>query len=494
MKIGGLKFGFYYKQFLFFVLVGAISVGTYFFVFNQLGSASLADEVNLDYSKGSYQLDMEVLPDGKVKIGEHEYGNLINPTDDYDQFKYVAFSQEGVYLNQLDILVHLPQPITESQYKPRIFAVHGVGSYSDKMIDSQTIKFTALDLVPSSTFTVQLNLPASMINFPWYKKIFFGLTQMPFYFWILLSLIPLVIVLLILFYAYYKTAGSWTVKHIKEVRDNPPSDLSAAEASVIINDKIAPRAIASVFIDLAERGKINIVDHKEYFTFSKKSSLSGGLKKFESLLLSKIFAINQKTIGRTDIEFRLGKHIFSRKIAEVYLEIYNNLFKCGYFLENPLHWQNGFRRTGYLLFFVGLIGFILNIIFLSNIMSLALIWFTVIVAAGFLIKISPHLPARTKEGSAVTREWIKFKNFLDLPQPFGYTNNAQEIFEKYLSYAVAFGVEETWTRRFIDYPFRTPSWLITGRNTLLLEDLLAEIIPFVRYISLELARSQEPSA
>lgn len=489
-----LKFGFYSKQFWFFMLLGVIALGAYYFVTNQFGSASLADEVDLSTAKGSYQLDMEVLANGKVKIGDHEYSNLIKPISDYNQLKYVVFSQEGIYLNQLNVIIHLPQPITEFQYKPRTYAVHGVGSYQDKLVNSQTIKFSAADLAPSATYTIELELPKGMVQYPWHKEVMFGLENMPFYFWILVSLVPLAIILIILFYTYYKTASSWTIKHTKELRDTLPEDLSPAEASVIVNDKIAPRAIASIFIDLAYRSKINIIDHKQYFTFSQKNHSTGDLRRFEAILLSKIFNLGQKSITKADIEFRIGKHIFSRKIAQVYVEIYNNLFEKGYFIKNPLIWQSSFRRIGYLIFFVGLIGLILNITFLSTIIYLILIWFTVIIAAGFLIKISPKLPARTKEGLINTSDWIKFKNFLASSEPFGYTNRVQEIYEKYLAYAVAFGVEEAWTHRFIDYPFRTPEWLISSRETLLLEDLLSEIIPFVRYISAELSRAQEPTA
>lgn len=486
--------GFYYKQFFFFVALIIICVVAYILVYRHVTSASLADEVNLDYSKGSYQLDLEILADGNVKVGDHVYKNIIVPLADYDQFKYIAFSEEGVYLTQLQIIIHLPQPIEESQFHPRTYAVHGVGSFTEELRDNQTVVFTADDLAPAATYTVELQLPKDIIHFLWYRQVVFGLSDLSFTFWILISLIPLAITLLIVFYIYHKTSISWTVKNIKETIDSPPENLSPAEASVLLDDKITPRAIAATFIDLAQKGKINIVDHKNYFTFSKAFGFGKGLKKFEAILLSKIFTPNQKIVYQEDIEFRIGHHIFSRKMAQIYLEIYNTLFNKNYFIKNPASWQGSFRRTGYLMFFVGLFGFILNIIFLSSIIYMLLIWFTVMVGAGFLIKISPQLPARTEEGIVQTRQWVKFKNFLAAPTAFGYFNESQKIYEKYLAYAVAFGVESTWTHRFIDHPFQMPGWLISDRKTILLEDLINEVIPFINFVSSKLARAKEPSA
>lgn len=489
-----IKFGLHAKQFIFFIVLMVVAGVLYFLIANQYIFASLSDVMEVNYSQGAYNLPMVIKSNSDVQVADTVDKKIIQSKEDYDLFRYVVFSDEGIYADNLNVEVKLPKPISSiDELKPRVYAVHGVGSTDYYLRDPQTITFTAQNLIPTSTFTIELSLPKGFVDLPWNKELVYGLSHLPILFWFIISKIPLVLTLVVLFYLYHKTSRDWLVPKTKEIRKNIPSDLNSAEASVLVNNKITSRSIASIFVDLANKGKIQIIDRGNYFTFYKTSQNVSDLKKYERILLDKVFMPQTKRATVEDVELRISRHVFSRKIAQVYLEIYKSLYDKGYFTRDPNKFQSGYARFGHAMFFVGILGFILSIIYLADIPYFLLVWFSLVTASVFVIKISPQLPLKTNYGLGKAKKWQAYKNFLKLDKPYGYSLNAQQMYERGLSYAVAFGCEREWTKRFLRYPFRLPNWFVTRKDTVLLEDILDEVVPFVYFVSHKLTEIKEPT-
>lgn len=490
-----VSFGFYYKQFGFFVLIIFVVAIGYFFVNNQnfLEASSNQNNIYKSY-QNNYDILVSIYANSKVKIGNNINNNFIKPQSDYDLFKYVAYSQEGITVDNLKVEIKLPKPINSlEEVNPRSYAVHGVGATNVTLLDPQTVLFEANDLFSNSTYSIELSFPKGYLNIPWEKNLLYTLSNYSLLTFMLISIIPLLLTFIVLFYIYAKISRNWQFTKDTRSISSPPSTLSPAEASVLINNKISSRSIASTFIDIAEKGYITIVDHGDYFTFNKNLTDLSKLKDYEQLLLDKIFTSNDKKSSLEDVELRISKHIFSRKIAYVYLNIYNSLFSKGYFMENPNYYQAHYKRFGYGMFFVGFFGFILSAIY-TQFPYLLLIWFSIIVAASFIIKISPQIPFKTQTGRNETQKWQEFKNFLKLNKPFSYSFNSQKIYEKYLPYAIAFDCELEWTKRFVHQPFQSPKWLVSQNTTFLLEDILNEVVPFIKFISNKLTQIREPNS
>lgn len=490
-----VRFSVYSKQLVFFIVFILICVGVYFAITKNIIFGSISDVMELNSSRGTYNMQMSIMSDGKVQVGGKIDNSLINASDDYDLFKYVVFSQEGIYANELNVVVDLPKPVSGiNEISPRVYAVHGVGGTDTRMQNPQQIIFSAYDLTPGSTFTIELQLPKGYLELPWYKELVYGLKNLPLYFWILLSTIPLAVTLIILFYAYHKTSHGWVGIRTKELRQEPPGKLSPAEAGALFYGKINSRSIAATFISLAQRGIIQIVDRGEYFTFFRSNNSVEGLSNYEMLLLDKIFIKDQRTASIEDVNLRIAGHVFSRKIAQVYLEIYNNLYIKGYFFENPTKFQSGYKRVGYIMFFVGIVGFVINMLSVGAISYFLLIWFSIIIGAMFIVKISPQLPVKSKIGFETTKELYAYRNYLKSSEPYEFSYEAQMIYERNLPYAIALGCEKEWTLRFIKFPFRMPNWIVTENGAILIEDVLKEVVPFIDFVSYRLASVKEPTA
>ncbi len=488
-----IKIGLHTKQFLFILGLAIVGGVIYYLIANQYIFASLSDVMEVSYSQGTYNLPMVIESNSNVIIADTLDKNVIEPEENYDLFKYVVFAREGIYADELNVSVKLPKPISDiSELKPRVYAVHGVGDTKYYLSDPQTIIFQAKGLVPSATYTIELSLPKGYVEMPWNKKLIYDLDNLSIYYWAVIGLIPLVITMIILFYLYHKTSQDWMLSKSKEVVTEFPDDLTPAEASVLVNNTISSRSIAAIFVSLACRGKIQIIDQGEYFTFLKSSQNSNDLEDYEKILLDKVFMEGNKRASVEDVDLRISRHIFSRKIAQVYLDIYDSLFKKGYFTKDPNRFQSIYARFGYIMFFVGILGFVLNMIFLTEVPYFLIVWFSLVIVSVFIIKISPRLPIKTKYGFEQAKKWQAYKNFLILNKPYSYSMNAQAKYEEGLPYAIAFGCEEAWTKRFLRYPFRLPNWFITRKDQVLLEDILNEIVPFVYFVSHKLTQIREP--
>jgi hypothetical protein len=90
-------------------------------------------------------------------------------------------------------------------------------------------------------------------------------------------------------------------------------------------------------------------------------------------------------------------------------------------------------------------------------------WILVPVGAAALVFASLYIlakvmPRKTYEGAETAAKWRAFKRYLDNLDDNRATEGASQLFEKYLPYAVAFGIERTWVAKFADAGAPPPEW------------------------------------
>lgn len=67
-------------------------------------------------------------------------------------------------------------------------------------------------------------------------------------------------------------------------------------------------------------------------------------------------------------------------------------------------------------------------------------------------------PRLNKQGQIFREEWLGFKLYLETAEKNRMQNLTPEIFEKYLPYAIIFGVEKKWGKAFGDIAMPQPTW------------------------------------
>ncbi len=493
-----LSFGIYYRKFLFFAGLLLVAAFGFYFYSQQISQASV-EQITGNALSGNYNSEIQINKNGTVTINNQTFSNLIHPQKDYDEFRYLVVDTPKQYINSLQMTVNLPQSVDKNSIKPVIYAIHGVGYSNYYFKNSQSIVYSAQNIGPYASLTIVAKLPKGVIQFPFWKNIWFYLNNVPLYTWMTISLILPVITLVILFIMFLKTNRFWQAGKTKEIISEPPSDLSPAIAGVLVEGRVSAATIAATLVDLAHRDFINIVNYGKSYTFGKKKIFDAfdnkkaqSLKPFENLLLSKIFTPQSIKSTEADIQVRVGHHVFSRKIAEVYISIYEDVTKRKFFTQNPSTIYLKYRKIGLLLFFISLIGFIFGIFLAPDPKYLLFFWVAAIFSSLIIIKITPQFPMMTPLGLKERSKWLAFKNFLESNSAINYQGENQELFEKYLPYAIAFGSEAQWAKRFLDSPFRNPDWYVSNKPVVIFEDFITGLFPVISYLGDLLAGSKEP--
>src|SRR3990167_4937141 len=223
---------------------------------------------------------------------------------------------------------------------------------------------------------------------------------------------------------------------------NPPKTkegrpLTPGEAGTLIDETVHLHDISSSIVELARRGYLKIEEKKKkdfYFIKRKKYEVDKKLLLFEKELLQGIFS-SSKNVRLKD------KKLYST-ISTVKEEIYNQLVKDGFFPKNPEKIRN---------FYI-----------LISILGLVTVNIPLALIAAIFGRI---MPRKTLDGVNAANISHSLKNFLGSQErQLEFQAKNQMFFEKLLPYAVAFGVEKVWARRFQDINMKEPDWY-SGQST-----------------------------
>lgn len=491
--------GIYGKKALFFTGVLLILGLIVYFVSGQFSSASI-NEASYEKTTNKYVVDVNIKENASVEINGKTFNNLMHLEKDDDLFRYLAVSEESSYIEDLTIYVHLPKPVDPEQVQQTVYAVHGIEASDFYVQDSQTLVYRAQQLSPFSSFTIIAQLPKGTVDFPITAKFFYALSNISPMIWLIVSLALPLLTLILLFWLFKQKINDWQMAKPKDELSVPPSDLTPGEVEILFFGKISSRSIAATLLSMAQRKYINIVQKEGEFSFGVANlynqitkEFSPGLTEPEKILASKIFTKDTMSSKREDILFRIGRHVFSKKIAKVYIAFYNQMANKGYFVDNPAKFHRKYYVIGLVLFFLALTAFIGGIWILPDESKFLLVfWFMMIMSSLVIVRMAPQIPLRTKLGKEELVKWLKFKNYLSSRQSINFEDATQDVFEKYLPYAIVMGCEVEWAKRFLDRPFKLPDWYISERPVTVLEDFMASVFPIIGFVSRSLVASKEP--
>lgn len=207
--------------------------------------------------------------------------------------------------------------------------------------------------------------------------------------------------------------------------------LTPAETGSLIDEKVDSRDISAMIVNLAQRGYFKIVEKKKNdFYLVKRSdwNLDKKVLPFEKTFMDKVFKYENE-VQLKQAEF----YIVAKSVTDM---LYANLVSENYFPENP----NSIRT------------------FYTVIGSIAAMTFNIFLAiVAFLF--GRNMPRKTNMGIEQAKVAKSLKNFLSSQErQLEFQAKNQMFFEKLLPYAVAFGVEKVWAKRFEGVQMRRPDW------------------------------------
>ncbi len=479
----------YWRKLAAFSFVFIFGLFAWRFMLGERFSADQANDLSGDGFITSSQVSLEVKNNGSVYKDGQRIKAKIKPEQDFDELRLIVYDQNGFYLDQLKILLKLPQSVADDT-KPEILAIHGVESSRAEILNPSTIVYTAESVGEQSTITVVAKLPKGVINLPFYDQMVYVLSTFSGRFWLGIAIIVPFITLVYLLLLIHLQQRTQKIPTPERPITAPPMALPPAVVGVLVSQDVGSREIASTLIDLSLRGYIFIIDRDRGFAFGKRS-FSGQLLGFEKILLSKIFR-ESITISDQEVSQRFTNHLYSKKMSLFTKEVYGLATRLGYFKENPVRMHRRYQYIGTLLFVFALVCFALTFKYFSQVPYAAFLWVGMMISSLVVVFVGSRMPIRTAVGRQAMSNWLAFKRYLSDPTPLPYEQSNYRKFVEYLPYAIIFHCEAMWARRFSGQEFTLPDWFLTEKESLGLNDFCLALYPIIGYVGQNLAVIREP--
>lgn len=279
---------------------------------------------------------------------------------------------------------------------------------------------------------------------------------------------PLVIPLLVFFLMHriWSKVGKDPDRRPVAAKYEPPAGMTPFEAGVLVDNRPDMRDVTSTLVDLAVRGWLvieqveeeklfGLVKDTDYvFELQRPLAAAGELKSHERKLLEAMFD------GGSDSRVRSSEleNSFYKDLPGIKSALFDQLVSEGYYRSRPDRVQGAWIGGG--LVGTGVLA-VLGVVLASN---WGMSQLTVIVAAALcaaiVIGFGILMPARTVKGARAQEEVLGFEEFLDRVESdrFRRMITGPEMFEKFLPYAMALGVEKQWAAAFADILREPPNW------------------------------------
>ena len=248
-------------------------------------------------------------------------------------------------------------------------------------------------------------------------------------------------------------------------RYEPPEGLTPAEVGTLLDLRVDMRDITATLVDLAVRGYLRVEENEKAqlfgilttrdYTFVRLMPASAclDLKEHERDLLNALFSEGGSSVQLSDLENR-----FYKQLPGVKDSLSAALVRDGYYVHNP----NVVRA----LFVGGGLAVGVLVVMLGGWMSAryGTAPLTAVIAGvltGIVIAVVGwFMPARTVRGTQTLREIRGFAEFVERVEVDRMERlvDRPELFEKYLPFAMAFGLEKRWARAFDGILTEPPQW------------------------------------
>ncbi len=419
----------------------------------------VVDENNNPYSfqqtKDGENLKLKIGDPNKTITGIHTYIisykflGAISYFSDHDELYWNITGNDWlVPISEASVNIFLPKGIKKDEVKTECYT----GSYGssekncqfyllhDRIEDGIFVKSIQV-LNKGEGLTIVVGFPKNIVavlepkEYKSFWETFLGkiiglLIKIAVLFWYII--LPFYII-----YRWFKHGRDPKSVDVGEVRAwfDPPKTpdgkrfLTPAEVGVLGDETVDLKDISATIVDLARRGFLLIEERKKgEFWLVKKEKPTDKLLPFEKILINEFFKNKQ--------EINLRKTKLYKEVEKVMEAVYKQVVEEKLFPENPQ-----LIRNMYLIFVI--IG-----LFTGNI-------FLFLVSSFF----GRRMPRKTKEGVEAKNVAFSLRNFLKSQErQFEFQADKQLMFEKLLPYAIVFGVEKIWAKRFKDLSIRPPEW------------------------------------
>ena len=242
-----------------------------------------------------------------------------------------------------------------------------------------------------------------------------------------------------------------------------PPNISPGIAGTLIDEKADMQDIIATFIDLARRGVITMQEEKEsersasldYLISPGPNFATSKLKPHEQTLLA---AINLGDQPKAMSSFK--NKLFSQ-IPKIKTALYAQMVGDGFYTRDPDSTRNRWSGIGFTMLIGAFAVGCGSIFTLGNLTNYAIcIPIGLVLTAIIFLVMAKNMPQRTREGADMKMRIEAFKRYLQNIEKYVNLKEATDQFDKYLPFAIAFGIDRSWVQKFSRVETPAPPWYI----------------------------------
>jgi Predicted membrane protein (DUF2207) len=256
----------------------------------------------------------------------------------------------------------------------------------------------------------------------------------------------------------------WLRRDPVAVQFTPPAGMRPGQLGTLIDEHANVVDVTATIVDLAVRGFLKIEEVEAPGMFRSGDwklvevtpAPAESLHDYETKLFNSIFK------GRSEVLLSDLKQTFKSDLESVQSMLYADVTSAGWFYGNPSSVRTQWAVYGVLLAAVG--GGLTWL--LATKTSYGLIGLAVLISGVVLLALSPRMPARTAKGTALLAQARGFQLYLEKAEANQIKfEEGEDIFSRYLPFAIVFGVAERWAKVFAALAasgtsLATPTWYI----------------------------------
>ena len=280
--------------------------------------------------------------------------------------------------------------------------------------------------------------------------------------WPLLLPIPV----LLFAFARWRRAGADPRLRPITVQYDPPTGMTPAEAGTLLDNSADMRDITATLVDLAVRGYLRIEEHQN----PKLFGLFGGGTSYSLQRLKSADGLTPHEVAVFDGIFsEHGDHVeldelkdeFYKELDPIRNAIFDRLTGSGFYKNRPDKVKQNWTGAAFgLAVAIGVGGTFVSKAFLLTPVPFVL---AAIITLIILLLFAQIMPARTETGARALEQVLGFEEFLRRVEAEHLKRiiiGHPELFDKYLPFAMAFGVEKQFARAFEGIYMQPPQWYV----------------------------------
>jgi len=238
---------------------------------------------------------------------------------------------------------------------------------------------------------------------------------------------------------------------------DPPDAMTPAKLAALVKMRVTTPGTSATIVDLAVRGFLTIEETGKDGLFEKRKYVLHKTKDADSSLDADVTMFFDALFdGRSEVKVDdlSTDQGFQKKRVSFQGKVLDGLTKDGYFAGNPATLMVMYLAIGFAIGFITLI--------FSEPITAAwgnMAFVAILISGGLVAMFGVFMPRRSQKGAVANRHALGFKLYLSMAEKRRIEWQVKEnMFEKFLSYAMVFGVVDAWTRAFEGLPVTQPSW------------------------------------